>query len=142
MGFSNGAGDKAKVYLPMQPLLPHFVEWVSGNIVANDLQCFIAGRGGGEGERGRGGGGWGGELVTWNKVTNDFVSVPQGQCGSCWTFSTTGCLESHHALKTGQLISLVSCLCVYLCTHTDSHTQTHTHRLTHTHTHTHRLYYV
>ena len=53
MGFSNGAGDKAKVYLPMQPLLPHFVEWVSGNIVANDLQCFIAGRGGGE--RGRGG---------------------------------------------------------------------------------------
>eukprot|EP01084_Bolivina_argentea_P121757 215779_1 len=27
----------------------------------------------------------------------------QGNCGSCWTFSTTGCLESHVALSTGQL---------------------------------------
>lgn len=128
MGFSNGAGDKAKVYLPMQPLLPHFVEWVSGNIVANDLQCFIAGRGRGGEEEVAGGG----ELVTWNKVTNDFVSVPQGQCGSCWTFSTTGCLESHHALKTGQLISLVSCVCEHtrVCVSVYvGHTQTHTHRL-------------
>lgn len=30
----------------------------------------------------------------------------QGDCGSCYTFSTTGCLESHHALKTGNLLSL------------------------------------
>lgn len=27
----------------------------------------------------------------------------QGQCGSCWTFSTTGCLESHHYLKYGEM---------------------------------------
>lgn len=39
----------------------------------------------------------------------------QGPCGSCWTFSTTGCLESAIAIATGKLLSLVRDF-PFLCT--------------------------
>ncbi|XP_022055257.1 pro-cathepsin H [Acanthochromis polyacanthus] len=47
------------------------------------------------------------EFVDW-RTKGNFVTPVKNQflCGSCWTFSTTGCLESVTAIATGKLISL------------------------------------
>lgn len=38
----------------------------------------------------------------WEKL---IISINAGQCGSCYTFSATGALESRYAIKTKNLVS-------------------------------------
>ncbi|CAM9646215.1 unnamed protein product, partial [Ectocarpus fasciculatus] len=42
----------------------------------------------------------------WRDLGAVSVVKNQDHCGSCWTFSTTGCLESHHYLRTGEMVLL------------------------------------
>jgi len=44
--------------------------------------------------------------IDWREKSAVSPVKDQGDCGSCWAFSATGVLESHHAIKTGKMVQL------------------------------------
>jgi cathepsin L len=46
------------------------------------------------------------DAIDWRSKGAVNAVKNQGQCGSCWAFSATSAVESHHFIQTGQLLNL------------------------------------